>query len=91
MFEISMLGMFFTAFWLLAQPASSTRPREWWVEVDTDSPKRTYYFGPFDSRQEASDKSNRYIRDLEKKGAKKISINIKQGSQPTQLRASEEF
>ena len=46
MFEISMLGMFFTAFWLLAQPASSTRRDEWWVEVDTDSPKRTYYFGP---------------------------------------------
>ena len=90
MFEISMLGMFFTAFWLLAQPASSTRLGEWWVEVDTDSPKRTYYFGPYDSRQEASDKSNKYIRDLEKKGSKKISINIKQGSQPTQLRASEE-
>ena len=89
MFEISMLGMFFTAFWLLAQPASSTRPGEWWVEVDTDSPKRTYYFGPYDSRQQASDKSNGYIRDLEKKGAKKISINIKQVRQPTQLRASE--
>ncbi|MEG4172919.1 MULTISPECIES: DUF1816 domain-containing protein [unclassified Microcoleus] len=90
MFEISMLGMFFTAFWVLAQPASSTRRNEWWVEVDTDSPKGTYYFGPYDSRQEASDNSNNYIRDLENKGSKKISINIKQGSQPTQLRASEE-
>ncbi|MEG4073896.1 DUF1816 domain-containing protein [Microcoleus sp. Pol14C2] len=90
MFEISMLAMFFTAFWVLAQPASSTRRGEWWVEVETDSPKRTYYFGPYDSRQEASNSSNRYIRDLENKGAKKISINIKEGSKPTQLTASEE-
>ncbi|MEG4218193.1 DUF1816 domain-containing protein [Microcoleus sp. Pol14C6] len=90
MFEISMLAMFFSAFWVLAQPASSTRRGEWWVEVETDSPKRNYYFGPYDSRQEASNSSNRYIRDLENKGAKKISINIKQGSQPTQLTASEE-
>jgi hypothetical protein len=90
MFEISMLGMFFTALWVLTPPASSTRRGEWWVEVDTDSPKRTYYFGPYDSRQEASNSSNGYIRDLENKGAKKISINIKQGRQPTQLRASEE-
>ncbi|MEG5038498.1 DUF1816 domain-containing protein [Microcoleus vaginatus GB2-A3] len=90
MFEISMLGMFFTAVWMLAQPASSTRRDEWWVEVDTDSPKRTYCFGPYDSRQEASDRSTGYIRDLENKGAKKITINLKQGSQPTQLRASEE-
>ena len=90
MFEISMLGMFFTAFWLLAQPASRNRRDEWWVEVDTDSPKRTYYFGPYGSRQEASDRSTGYIRDLENKGAKKITINLKQGSQPTQLKASEE-
>ncbi|MEG4091113.1 DUF1816 domain-containing protein [Microcoleus sp. Pol12B4] len=90
MFEISMLAMFFTAFWVLAQPASSIRRGEWWVEVETDSPKRTYYFGPYDSRQEASNSSNRYIRDLENKGAKKISINIKQGSQPTHLTASED-
>ena len=90
MFEISMLGMFFTAFWLLAQPASNIRRGEWWVEVDTDSPKRTYYFGPYDSREEASNRSNGYIRDLENKGSKKISINIKQGSKPSQLRASEE-
>lgn len=90
MFEIAILGMFTTAFWLLTQPVGSTRNGEWWVEVDTDSPKHTYYFGPYDSREEASNSSNGYIRDLEKKGAKKISINIKQGRQPTQLRASEE-
>ena len=91
MFEVAMLAMFTTAFWLLNQPVGgSTRSGEWWVEVDTDSPKRTYYFGPYDSREEASNQTTSYIRNLEKKGAKKISINIKQGRQPTELRASEE-
>lgn len=90
MFEVAMLAMFASVFWLLNEPSGSSRRGEWWVEVDTDSPKRTYYFGPYDSREEASDNTTSYIRDLEKKGAKKISINIKQGRQPTELRASEE-
>jgi hypothetical protein len=90
MFEVAMLAMLSTAFWLLVQPATGDRTREWWVEVDTDSPKRTYYFGPYYNREEASNSTSGYIKDLENKGAKKLSINIKQGHKPTQLRASEE-
>ncbi len=90
MFGLYLFGMYVAAFWILTQPIGSSRGREWWVEVDTDSPNRTYYFGPYDSKDEASDNTNGYIKDLEKKGAKKISINIKQGRQPSQLTANDE-
>jgi len=90
MFGLYLFGMYVAAFWILTQPIGSSRGREWWVEVDTDSPNRTYYFGPYDSKDEASDNTNAYIKDLEKKGAKKISINIKQGRQPSQLTANDE-
>jgi len=49
-----MFGMFLAAVSILTQPIASGRGREWWVEVDTDSPKHTYYFGPYDSKDEAS-------------------------------------
>lgn len=90
MFGLYLFGMCVAAFWIMTQPIGSSRGREWWVEFDTDSPNRTYYFGPYDSKDEASDNTNGYIKDLEKKGAKKISINIKQGRQPSQLTANDE-
>ncbi len=90
MFELYMFGMFLAAVSILTQPMVSARGREWWVEVETDSPKRTYYFGPYDNKDEASNNTSSYITDLEKKGAKNIRINIKQGREPSQLKASEE-
>jgi hypothetical protein len=90
MFGLYLFGMYVAAFWILTQPMGSGRGRESWVEVETEPPKRTYYFGPYDSKNEASNNTNGYITDLEKKGAKNISINIKQGREPSQLKASEE-
>lgn len=90
MFGLSMFAMYLAAFWILAQPMGSSRGREWWVEVDTESPNRTYYFGPYQSRDEASNNTSGYIKDMENKGSKNITINLKQGRQPTQLKASEE-
>ncbi|WP_377477176.1 MAG: DUF1816 domain-containing protein [Microcoleus anatoxicus] len=90
MFGLSILAMYVMTFLILTQPMSSGRNRDWWVEVDTDSPNRTYYFGPYRSKDEAENSTIGYIRDLERKGAKKISIDIKQGRQPTQLQTSEE-
>ena len=84
MFEISMLGMFFTAFWLLAQPASNIRRGEWWVEIVTDLPRCTYYFGPFDTDKEASSNIPGYVEDLESESAKRLSIRIKR-CQPSEL------
>ncbi|WP_341737125.1 DUF1816 domain-containing protein [Microcoleus sp. CAWBG640] len=90
MFGFSILAMYVMTFLILTQPMSSGRNRDWWVEVDTDSPNRTYYFGPYRSKDEAENSTIGYIRDLERKGAKKISIDIKQGRQPSQLQTSEE-
>lgn len=89
MFGLYLLGMYVAAFWILTQPMGA-RSRQWWVEVDTDLPKRTYYFGPYESKDEASHNTKGYIKDLEKKGAKNISIKIQEGSQPSQLTASDE-
>ncbi|MBE9096597.1 DUF1816 domain-containing protein [Tychonema sp. LEGE 07203] len=84
MFGLYLLAVYAAAFWILAQPMSG-RSREWWVEVHTDLPKRTYYFGPYETKDKAYNNTNGYITDLKKKGSKKISINIKQGQQPSQL------
>lgn len=48
-----------------------------WVEIVTDNPRCTYYFGPFLSEKEASDAKNGYVEDLENEGAQGIVVKIK--------------
>jgi hypothetical protein len=69
---------------------SRREPDKWWVEVVTDSPNCTYYFGPFDTDQEASSNTPGYIEDLESEGAKTVSICIKR-CQPSELTICDEF
>ena len=57
---------------------------KWWVEIVTDSPRCTYYFGPFDTDKEASSNTPGYIEDLESEGAKRVTIRIKR-CQPLDL------
>ena len=89
MFGLYLLAIYAAAFWILTQPMNG-RGEEWWVEVHTDLPKRTYYFGPYESKDKAYDNTKGYVADLKKKGSKKISINIKQRQQSTQLTATDE-
>lgn len=49
----------------------------WWVEVVTETPKCTYYFGPFLTAKEAQAAQSGYIEDLESEGAKGIRVEIK--------------
>lgn len=49
----------------------------WWVEVITETPKCTYYFGPFLTAKEAQAAQAGYIEDLEHEGAKGIRVEIK--------------
>ena len=49
----------------------------WWVEIATQNPRCTYYFGPFMSQQEANTYSKGYIEDLENEGAQGITVNVK--------------
>ncbi len=48
-----------------------------WIEVLTDTPRCTYYFGPFFHQKEALIAQDGYLEDLEHEGAKGISVNIK--------------
>ncbi|WP_353930310.1 DUF1816 domain-containing protein [Okeanomitos corallinicola TIOX110] len=49
----------------------------WWVEIVTQSPSCTYYFGPFISSVDANLASKGYVEDLETEGAQGIIVNVK--------------
>lgn len=57
---------------------------EWWVEIVTAFPSCTYFFGPFDSKQEAQSAQIGYLEDLKQENAKGFAIQIKQ-CQPREL------
>ncbi|PZV14353.1 MAG: hypothetical protein DCF20_13235 [Pseudanabaena sp.] len=48
-----------------------------WIEIVTDSPHCTYYFGPFTSESEAEAAKLGYIEDLEAEGSKGLAISVK--------------
>jgi Domain of unknown function (DUF1816) len=49
----------------------------WWVEIVTQNPRCTYYFGPFLSSADAKVATKGYIEDLETEGAQGIQVNVK--------------
>jgi hypothetical protein len=55
-----------------------------WVEIVTDSPRCTYYFGPFTTDKEAYAAKVGYVEDLENEGAQGISVSVKR-CKPTDL------
>jgi hypothetical protein len=61
----------------------------WWVEVTTDSPRCTYYFGPFGGQTEAAAHQAGYIEDLEQEGAQGIRVTVKR-CKPTALTVFDE-
>ena len=50
----------------------------WWVEIITEQPKCTYYFGPFACTEEAELAQPGYIEDLKQESAQGIAVAIKQ-------------
>lgn len=50
----------------------------WWVEIKTTQPNCIYYFGPFDSLEEAQYRQGGYVEDLELEGAENIGVEIRQ-------------
>lgn len=58
--------------------------KAWWVEIKTESPKCTYYFGPFVRKRAAEAAKSGYIEDLQGEGADIVSLEIKR-CQPTIL------
>lgn len=50
----------------------------WWLEIVTERPECTYYFGPFVSAKEAEVASSGYLEDLQQEGVQGIAFEIKQ-------------
>jgi Domain of unknown function (DUF1816) len=50
---------------------------DWWVEIITTTPHCIYYFGPFETHEEAVVAYPGYIEDLDGEGAKGILVMIK--------------
>ena len=48
-----------------------------WVEIDTENPGCTYYFGPFLNEAEANAEKQGYIEDLEDESSAVIQVNVK--------------
>ena len=59
--------------------------KKWRIRMLTDSPHCLYYFGPFDSKAEATQARSGYIEDLEQEGAHLYRVAIARRSTPTQL------
>lgn len=61
----------------------------YWVEIKTDNPRCTYYFGPFLSDREAREMAPGYVEDLKEEGAQGIGVKIGR-MKPTELTVFEE-
>lgn len=59
--------------------------KAWWIEIQTDSPRCIYYFGPFNAEAEAEMARAGYIEDLEQEGAQHIKAAIKRCRAPQNL------
>ena len=57
----------------------------WWIEIFTEHPKCTYYFGPFKGAQEAHVASHGFVADLETESAQGIKTKIDRHCQPDLL------
>ncbi|XGV99511.1 MAG: DUF1816 domain-containing protein [Leptolyngbya sp. BL-A-14] len=62
----------------------------WWVEVVTETPACTYYFGPFLSAKAASASRSGYVEDLEQEGAQGIKVTLKR-FKPTKLTVGDDL
>jgi hypothetical protein len=49
----------------------------WWVEVKTENPHCTYYFGPFASSKDATENQPGYLEDLHLEGAQGVHSEVK--------------
>jgi hypothetical protein len=72
------LLLFLIYFVFLCLILANLQQNAWWVKVVTHQPKCTYYFGPFNSQEEATASKQGYLQDLEAEGAQKIHVNIQQ-------------
>ena len=89
MLGVVLFFIVFAVLCLLIQVPRSQSATPWWVEIATEAPPCTYYFGPFNSVREAQLNQRGYIKDLQQEGAQGIAVRLEQG-QPKNLTICEE-
>ena len=57
----------------------------WWVKITTAEPNCVYYFGPFNSEEEAIQHQPGFIEDLQQENARDIRAAIQRCATPAQL------
>ena len=57
----------------------------WWIEISTTQPQVIYYFGPFDSEEDAFKHKGGFIEDLEQEGAEGIKVLTTRRDEPEDL------
>jgi preprotein translocase subunit SecG len=73
-----LFSLFFTLLCLLVYLPTRKTKTPWWVKIDTQMPRCTYYFGPFDNLKEAQQTQPGFVEDLEKEGATGIMVLVSQ-------------
>ncbi len=48
-----------------------------WLEINTGTPRCTYYFGPFLHKKDAEMAKEGYLEDLRGEGAQEITVKVK--------------
>lgn len=61
-----------------------------WVEIITENPNCTYYFGPFLTLEDAETAKFGYMEDIETEGAQGIKVTIKR-CKPSELTIAEDL
>ncbi|MBV5259655.1 DUF1816 domain-containing protein [Synechococcus moorigangaii CMS01] len=59
--------------------------RAHWLEITTEQPECTYYFGPYLSRKEAEAAKPGFLEDLTSEGAQNIQVTFKRCRTPKEL------
>lgn len=59
-------------------PFLNKKQQPWWIKIYTTIPCCIYYFGPFDSAEEAKLEQIGYIEDLMQEKAQGITVDIVQ-------------
>lgn len=84
-----MLGFFLFLIYLITICLLMSRwqiqeTRKWWVKIITKTPVCIYYFGPFDTVQEAQVSQLDYSKDLQDEGSQIVTIQVEK-CQPKKL------
>jgi hypothetical protein len=80
-----LFGQVFNALFGSSPDSDSASDKDWWVEVKTEGPSCTYYFGPFDIEEEAKLAQRGYVEDLQHEGVQQVNATIARRTAPKTL------